>query len=170
MKIGRFRLKKINFESGEHKKFHELLRINLFNQPPEAYYCFDHDNYFPLPTRLRRRYLLFLDSEPVAAATLDQTMDGRTFLRSVAVASGVRCQGIGRALVQAVNNVCWREGTRQLHVYAGVDSAGFYRVCGFRSCDWPAPEIPSDQRHMIIQMILRVDGRLYRNSLFPSLR
>lgn len=59
--------------------------------------------------------------------------DGRThaWLQDVMVASRMRRQGVGVAMVRLVTEEARREGCEWLHVDFDDDDAGFYAACGF---------------------------------------
>jgi len=79
--------------------------------------------------------LLFLwDGQPVGVARLDQERDTGT-VRMVAVLPVHQRQGIGTAMMHALERFAEGRGIRHLHVHAAYDAAAFYEKLGWTTID-----------------------------------
>jgi GNAT superfamily N-acetyltransferase len=89
-----------------------------------------------------------LDGHAIGAVTLGREDDGRDLSSAgsepwvvrMVVRPGERMCGVGRLMMQAVEDLALEHGHGQLWVTAAEDSADFYRHCG-----WDDAAVPEDE-------------------------
>ena len=96
--------------------------------------------------------LLFRDEEPIAVGRILCKEDAAYFGR-VAVKKEARGKGIGRLLVQAMEEEAQRQGYHLIKLHSQLDKAPFYIKCGYARVD---DEITPDQGYPHVWMEKRL--------------
>lgn len=87
--------------------------------------------------------LIFVDgNEPVGAVRLDFTGNGNGVVRMVAITADRQRQGLGRAMMIAVERLALAENIIRLEVHAAPDAVGFYCKLGWEMVDAHRPDPP----------------------------
>ena len=90
------------------------------------------------PDEYRREHIpfLFLQSgNPVGTVRLDLESEGLAVVRLVAILPARQRQGLGRAMMAALENAAIEEGVGRLKVHAAPDAVPFYEKLGWTMSD-----------------------------------
>lgn len=90
------------------------------------------------PDEHRREHIPFLflqGGNPVGTVRFDLESDGQAVVRLVAILPARQRQGLGRAMMAALENVAVEKGVRRLKVHAAPDAVPFYEKLGWTMID-----------------------------------
>ncbi|TDW32434.1 acetyltransferase (GNAT) family protein [Rhizobium azibense] len=120
----------------EWEAYHHIRRHVLFDLRGLSGY----DDRHPDDRKPEHLPLIFVDgNETVGAVRLDFTGNGNGVVRTVAIAAERQRQGMGRAMMAAVERLAKAEKAVRLEAYAAPNAVGFYRKLGWEMVDADRP-------------------------------
>ncbi|MBB3308416.1 GNAT superfamily N-acetyltransferase [Rhizobium sp. BK196] len=121
----------------EWEAYHRIRRHVLFDLRGLSGY----DDRHPDDRKPEHLPLIFVDgSEPVGAVRLDFMGDGNGVVRTVAIVAERQRQGIGRAMMTAVETLAMAREVIRLEAHAAPDAVGFYYKIGWEMVDAHRPD------------------------------
>lgn len=99
--------------------------------------------------------------EAVAAAVVTKEDDGLYELKNIAVAQGLRRQGLGREMLDFLLNRYRGNGIMQVGTGESPATLGFYRACGFAFSHVEKDFFVKNYDHPIVE-----DGKVLRDMIY----
>jgi predicted GNAT family N-acyltransferase len=96
------------------------------------------------------RHVLALAGDAAVVATGRLMSDGR--IGRMAVLQAWRGCGVGRALLERLQQLALRAGLQQIYVHAQLEVAGFYSLAGFQVSGQPF--VTADIAHVVMTKVL----------------
>lgn len=128
----------------EWEAYHQIRRHVLFDLRGLSGY----DEHHPDDRKPAHFPLVFADGDEfVGAVRIDLTVNGIGIVRMVAIVAQRQRQGIGRAMMTAVETLARGYGLVGLEAYAAPDAVGFYRKIGWELVDAHRPN-PLMAKHL----------------------
>ncbi|WP_390624512.1 GNAT family N-acetyltransferase [Rhizobium terricola] len=116
--------------------YHQIRRHVLFDLRGLSGY----DDHHPDDRKPEHIPLVFTDgAEFVGALRLDLTANKNGVVRTVAIVAERQRQGIGRAMMTAVETLAMAQEVVRLETYAAPDAVGFYSKLGWEIVDAHRP-------------------------------
>ncbi len=103
------------------------LRFNALRAPLGLQWMVDELH----PDRGDRHFGIFRGAHPLAVTVVRKLSNDSVKLRQIAVLRTMRGQGLGRRVVEAVENVLRREGVRRAELNSRQNVTGFYEALGY---------------------------------------
>nr|WP_245505553.1 GNAT family N-acetyltransferase [Rhizobium sp. BK068] len=129
------KLVRVSSES-EWEAYHQIRRHVLFDLRGLSGY----DDHHPDDRKPEHLPLVFVDgNECIGAVRLDLTGDGNGVVRTVAIVAERQRQGIGRAMMTAVERLAVAHEAVRLEAHAAPDAVGFYCKIGWEIVDAHRP-------------------------------
>ncbi|MCL6708286.1 GNAT family N-acetyltransferase [Pseudomonas sp. R2.Fl] len=120
----------------EWDAYHQIRRHVLFDLRGLSGY----DDHHPDDRKPEHIPLVFADGDEfVGAVRLDLAANGNRIVRTVAIVAERQRQGIGRAMMTAVETLAMAHGAVRLETYAAPDAVVFYRKIGWEIVDAHQP-------------------------------
>lgn len=99
-----------------------------------------YDDHHPDDRKREHLPLVFADGDEfVGAVRLDLTVNGIGIVRTVAIIAERQRQGIGRAMMTAVETMARAHQAVRLEAHVAPDAVGFYRKIGWEMVDAHRP-------------------------------
>ncbi|WP_320197396.1 GNAT family N-acetyltransferase [Agrobacterium sp. rho-13.3] len=120
----------------EWEAYHRIRRYVLFDLRGLSGY----DDHHPDDRKPEHLPLIFVDGdEIVGALRLDLTWNGNGVVRTVAIVAERQRQGIGRAMMTAVDTLAMAHEAFRLEAHAAPEAVGFYLKIGWELVDAHRP-------------------------------
>ncbi|MBW8323079.1 MAG: GNAT family N-acetyltransferase [Arenimonas sp.] len=120
----------------EWEAYHQIRRHVLFDLRGLSGY----DDHHPDDRKPEHIPLVFADDDEfVGAARLDLSVNGNGVVRTVAIVAERQRQGIGRAMITAVETLAMAHEAVRLEAHAAPDAVGFYCKIGWEIIDAHRP-------------------------------
>jgi GNAT superfamily N-acetyltransferase len=120
----------------EWEAYHQIRRHVLFDLRGLSGY----DEHHPDDRKPNHIPLIFADGdESVGAVRLDFTANGNGVVRTVAIVADRQRQGIGRAMMTALERLAMAHQVVRLEAHAAPDAMGFYCKIGWEIVDAHRP-------------------------------
>lgn len=129
---------KLILVSSEHEweAYHQIRRHVLFDLRGLSGY----DDHHPDDKKPEHLPLIFIDGdEIVGTVRLDLTGMGKAVVRTVAIVAERQRQGIGRAMMTAVETLALAHEAVRLETHAAPNAVGFYSKIGWEMVDAERP-------------------------------